>query len=408
MVSCFPAEAYPTFMAFSVVMPALEMAQETGKLVAWRKKEGETVSKGEPLLEVETDKAVLEVEAQADGILAGVRVHEGAVVPVGETIAWIVRPGEVPPPEAAATDRVNPPVVSLPRPVPAASPASEQPAARGARISPKARRLAKEHGVETSQLRGSGSGGEILAADILAAVAPPPVARPQGPTMQVVGPTGRLMAERTTESWTSVPHFYLVREVDAGALVAAREKLTPAIERAHGVKVTHTDFLVALLARALLNHPQMNASWTAAGIHLHAEVNLGIAMAVEDGVVVAVIPRASSATLGEIARQRQEMTERARAGRLRPSDVAGATFTLSNLGMYRVDAFSAIIPSPQAAILAVGTIADRVVPVDGQPGIRPMMTLTLSSDHRVVDGRRAARFLNELAEALQDPENRLP
>src|SRR5580658_5328125 len=189
-------------MAFSVVMPALEMAQETGKLVAWRKKEGDRVSKGEPLLEVETDKAVLEVEAQADGILAGVRVHEGAVVPVGETIAWIVRPGEVPPPEAAAPDRVNPPVVSLPRPVPAAALASEQPAGRGARISPKARRLAKEHGVEISQLRGSGSAGEILAADILAAVAPPPVVRPQGPTMQVVGPTCFFNAAATTESWT--------------------------------------------------------------------------------------------------------------------------------------------------------------------------------------------------------------
>jgi pyruvate dehydrogenase E2 component (dihydrolipoamide acetyltransferase) len=395
-------------MAFSVVMPALEMAQETGKLVAWRKKEGDTVSKGEPLLEVETDKAVLEVEAQADGILAGVRVQAGAVVPVGETIAWIVGPGEVPPPEAAATEPVGPPAVSLPHPVPAVSPASEQPAGRGARISPKARRLAKEHGVEISQLRGSGAGGEILAADILAAAAAPAAMRPPSPAIEVVGPTGRLMAERTSESWTSIPHFFVVREVDAGALVTAREKLTPAIARAHGVKVTHTDFLVALLARVLLNHPHLNASWTSAGIRFHAEVNLGIAVAVEDGVVVVVIPRASAATLGEIARQRREMTERARAGRLRPSDLAGATFTLSNLGMYRVDAFSAIIPSPQAAILAVGTIADRVVPVEGRPGIRPMMTLTLSSDHRVVDGRRAALFLNDFAEALQDPENRLP
>jgi len=394
-------------MAFSVVMPALEMAQETGKLVAWRKKEGDTVSKGEPLLEVETDKAVLEVEAQADGILAGVRVHEGAVVPVGQTIAWIVRPGEVPPPEAAAAERVNPPEVSLPRPVPVASPAPEPPAGLGVRISPKARRLAKEHGVEISQLRGSGSGGEILASDILAAVASPGEVRPSASAMQAVGPTGRLMAERTTRSWTSVPHFFVVRDVDAGALVAARDKLTPAIEKAHGVKVTYTDFLVALLARVLVNHPRMNASWTSDGIHLHTEINIGIAMAVEDGVVVAVIPRANTATLGEIARQRGEMTERARAGRLRPSDVAGATFTLSNLGMYKVDAFSAIISSPQAAIIAVGTIADRVVPVDGQPGIRPMMTLTLSSDHRVVDGRQAALFLNDLAEALRDPENRL-
>jgi pyruvate dehydrogenase E2 component (dihydrolipoamide acetyltransferase) len=211
------------------------------------------------------------------------------------------------------------------------------------------------------------------------------------------------MAERTTQSWTSVPHFFVVREVDAGALNEVREELGSAAEKAHGVKVTHTDLLVALAARVLQKHPRVNASWTGDGIRANPEVNIGIAMAVNDGVVAAVIPSAQAKNLGEIAALRQELTERARAGRLRPADISGATFTISNLGMYKVDAFSAIIVPPQAAILAVGRITDRVVPVEGKPGIRPMMAMTLSSDHRVVDGARAASFLNDLADAIREP-----
>jgi len=186
-------------------------------------------------------------------------------------------------------------------------------------------------------------------------------------------------------------------------LDAARAKLGPAIEAAHGVKLTHTDLLVALVARVLLKHPRLNASWSAEGILLHARVNMGVAIAVNDGVVAAVIPNAHTAGLAEIARQRRDVAERARAGRLHPADLADATFTISNLGMYHVDAFSAIITPPQAAILAVGAIADRVVAVDGKPAVRPMMTLTLSCDHRVADGARAAMFLNDLATAIHAP-----
>jgi pyruvate dehydrogenase E2 component (dihydrolipoamide acetyltransferase) len=212
------------------------------------------------------------------------------------------------------------------------------------------------------------------------------------------------MAERTTQSWTTVPHFFVVRDLDAGALIEARERQGLAIQQAQGIKLTHTDFLIALLARVLVKHPRVNASWNDGVIRLNHEVNIGVAMAVDDGVVATVIHNAEKADLGEIAVQRRDLTERARAGRLRPSDIAGATFTISNLGMYHVDAFSAIISPPQAAILAVGSIADRVVPVDGRPAIRPMMTLTLSCDHRVVDGARAAVFLNEVAEAIRQPE----
>jgi pyruvate dehydrogenase E2 component (dihydrolipoamide acetyltransferase) len=213
------------------------------------------------------------------------------------------------------------------------------------------------------------------------------------------------MAERTTHSWTSAPHFFVTREIDAGALLAARDQFGPAVQSERGVKLSHTDLLVAAVAHALGKHPLLNASWAGNGIVLHPDINVGIAMAVENGVVTAAIPSANAKNLGEIAVLRRDLTERARAGKLRPADITGATFTISNLGMFNVDAFTAIIVSPQAAILAVGRIADRVVPVDGKPGIRPMMTLTISCDHRVLDGARAAAFLNDLSDALTQTGN---
>jgi pyruvate dehydrogenase E2 component (dihydrolipoamide acetyltransferase) len=400
-------------MAVSVVMPALAMAQETGKLVSWLKAEGEPVRAGEILLEVETDKAVVEVEAAGDGILAGVTAKPGDVVQVGRTIAWLVQPGETPPATASrdvATGRRTDTVAGAPA---AAAPTVGAPAG-GARISPKARRLAQEKGVDISRLKGSGSGGEILADDILAAAdvgsgvnrgeALPSVATARVARAEPVTSIGRLMAERTTQSWTTVPHFFVTRDLDASALSAARERMLPAIDRSHSVKVTHTDLLVAIVARTLTKHPRLNASWTAEGIVSHEDVNIALAMAVESAVVTAVIPRADRAAVADIAVRRRDLAERARAGRLQPADIAGATFTISNLGMFEVDAFTAIIVPPQAAILAVGAIADRVVPVDGKPGVRPMMTMTLSCDHRVVDGARAAGFMRDLAAAIRSPQ----
>jgi pyruvate dehydrogenase E2 component (dihydrolipoamide acetyltransferase) len=398
-------------MAFSVVMPALEMAQETGKLIAWRKKEGDRVSKGEPLLEVETDKAVLEVEAPADGILAGITASAGADIPVGQTIAWIVAPGEKPPTEnesatnaPAARGGLQGKTEAHTAPVAASTP--EPSPVQGARISPKARRVAKELGVDIATVRGSGPGGEILASDVQAAAAPvaSSAAPKQTGSIEVPSTLGRLMAERTTQSWTTVPHFFVAREIEASALNEYRGKLVAEIERTHNIRITHTDLLVALAARVLLKHPRLNSSWTAEGIRLHDHVNMGVAIAVNDGVVAAVIPNAHTATLAEIATQRRDVAERARAGKLRPADIADATFTISNLGMYHVDQFSAIITPPQAAILAVGSIAERVVAVDGKPAVRPMMTLTLSCDHRAADGARAAMFLNDLAEAVREPQ----
>lgn len=415
-------------MPVSVVMPALEMAQETGKLVSWKKKDGEQVKKGEMLLEVETDKAVVEIEASGDGVLSGVTAKEGDVIPVGQTIAWLLKPGESLPTSGAGQMQSGRKMEAAPAAAAAASaPAAAEPAsAAGARISPKARRLAREHGVDISKLRGSGSGGEILAEDIMKAAAssvsaaqtappaastrptsPPPAAPPAAPAPvatpgAAVSSIGRIMAERTTQSWTTVPHFFVTRDVDATWLNATRERLIPVIERSHGVKVTHTDLIVGAVSRALRQHPRMNGSWANGSITINADVNVALAMAVDDAVVTAVIKNSDRISVGEIAQRRKELADRARANRLQPADITGATFTISNLGMFAVDAFTAIIVPPQAGILAVGAIGERVVASGGMLGVRSMVSLTLSSDHRVVDGARAAQFLADVVHSLTD------
>jgi pyruvate dehydrogenase E2 component (dihydrolipoamide acetyltransferase) len=415
-------------MAISVVMPALEMAQETGKLVSWKKKEGDSVKKGELLLEVETDKAVVEIEANGDGILGGVTAQAGAVVPVGQTIAWLLKPGETPPTQTAAVQTGRTGAAALQQPVVAAESAAGPQgdplavaAAANIRISPKARRLAKEHGVDITRIKGTGPGGEIVAEDVLAATARTAAATAPAATYAAAAPAsapamasapaelgalssiGRIMAERTTQSWTTAPHFFVSRDVECTELVAARKRFGPEVERSRGVKLTYTDLLTAIVAQTLRKHPRMNASWTGDTIKGNADVNVGLAMAVTDAVVVGVIPRTDGISLGDIAARRRDLTERARANKLQPADITGATFTISNLGMYNVDSFTAIIVPPQAGILAVGAMKDRLVPVMGGIATKPIMTITLSCDHRVLDGARGAAFMHDLVEALQNP-----
>ena len=376
-------------------MPALGVAQETGKVLRWIATEGEEVEQGAPIMEIETDKVTVEVEAPASGTLAGLRVSEGADVPVGGVVAVILARGEDAPPELP---------VGMPAPVEAVAspPASggttaveQRGAARRPLASPKARRIAAERGVDLAALAGSGQHGAVIAADIESARGD---GAPQAPSE--VGSVWRLMAEHTTQSWQTAPHFYLTREVDAGRLEAWHEstRRRPGYEH-----VTHTDLLVKLVAAALREHPRVNASWRDGGIAENADVNVGIAVAVDDGLVVPVVHGADSLELRDVSARRAELVEKARAGRLRPDDVGGGTFTISNLGMFGVDAFSAIINAPQAAILAVGRIADRVVAVAGRPDVRPMCVLTISFDHRVVDGARGARFLDTLAELVEEP-----
>jgi pyruvate dehydrogenase E2 component (dihydrolipoamide acetyltransferase) len=395
-------------MAISVVMPALEMAQETGKLLAWRKKEGERTVKGEPLLEIETDKATVEVEATADGILSGIKSHEGDVVTVGTVIAWILQPGEALPAEASGATKNVPSAraSSATTQVAAAeSNKSKNTAAssgESAKLSPKARRLAKEHGIDVTQLRGTGPDGSITIEDILAAKDAdhsPSSAAPATQPAQALSTVARIMAERTTQSWTTVPHFFVVRDADAGALLALQKK-----NKTNTSPVSVTDCLVGLVARTLVRHPALNSSWNGDAIHRNPDINISIAIAVNDGVIAPVIHQANAATLAEITTQRIALAERARAGKSQLADLAGGTFTISNLGMFKVDSFTAIITPPQAAILAVGAVADRVVAQKGKAVVRPIVTLTLSSDHRIVDGARAAAFLNDLVDAIAEPE----
>jgi pyruvate dehydrogenase E2 component (dihydrolipoamide acetyltransferase) len=398
-------------MAISIVMPALEMAQETGKLLAWRKKEGEVVTKGEPLLEIETDKAVVEIEAPSDGILAGITSHEGAVVPVGETIAWIVAPGEQPPaPSAIATPTAR--TKQAPAKAATAAPsAAVAPASQNINISPKARRLAKEHGIDIAQIHGTGPDGTITTEDVLAAkessgAAPKADAASLAPG--ALSTIARLMAERTTKSWTTVPHFFVIRDVDAGALLDLQKKIKAQRQSSESVSPTITDCLVSLVARVIERYPVMNASWVNDAVRLNSSINISLAIAVSEGVVAPVIQNANKVTLAEIAARRAAVTERARAARLLPADLSGGTFTISNLGMFKVDAFTAIIMPPQAAVLAIGAVSDRVVAVDGKPAVRPVMTLSLSSDHRLIDGARAAAFLNDVVDAIREPQKLLP
>jgi pyruvate dehydrogenase E2 component (dihydrolipoamide acetyltransferase) len=374
-----------------VIMPALELAQETGTIVRWLKAEGDSVVKGEPLLEIETDKVTVEIESPADGLLAGVRAAEGDEVPVGEPVAVVLGPGEeLDSPEAVSTE----PAAS------AAGPTSAQTTGMGAvtasaterqLVSPKARRLAAERGVDLGAMVGSGPGGAIVAADLDTA----PVF---GDGASKLPSAWRAMAERTTGSWQTAPHIYLRREVDATGLKAER---AAAQTRPGGGDVTYTDLLVKVVAEALLRHPRVNSSWQDGTIRPGASINVALAVATDDGLVAPIVHGADSLDLPEIAARRAEIVAAARERRLRPEDVSGGTFTISNLGMYGVDSFDAIVNPPQAGILAVGRIRDRVVPLDGQPSVRPMLDLTVSFDHRVVDGARGAEFLDTLASLLE-------
>jgi pyruvate dehydrogenase E2 component (dihydrolipoamide acetyltransferase) len=423
-------------MPSNVIMPALELAQETGKVLRWLKKAGDTVSKGEPIVEIETDKVTVEVEAPAAGVLREVTAREGDVVPVGQTIARIFSASEVgatvtAPASAASTGAVPAaPVVSATSAAVKASPLARKvaeqhgvdvarvktasgrveradvlayveqqkatAAARLAPASPKARRLAAERGVDLHVVRGSGPGGAVLAGDVPAQRAA--AGRVAAPAAGV-GNVWRIMAERMTQSWTSAPHFYLVREVNVSRLVTWRERASTQA----GARITYTDLLVRLVAAALAQHPRVNVSWKDGTIVQHPDINIGLAVAIDDGLVVPVLQRASTLTLADIATRREDLVGRAQAGKLRPADIQGGTFTISNLGMYGVDAFNAIVNPPQAAILAVGRITDRVVALDGQPAVQPSMVLTLSCDHRALDGARAAQFLGALAELVEEP-----
>lgn len=428
-------------MPVPVIMPKFEMAQESGKVLRWLKQEGDAVAKGEAILEVETDKVAMEVEAPASGTLVGIRVGPGEVVPIGQPIAFILLPGEV---WTAAPTPSPAPSPGTPRATPLAERLAQahgvdlaavlgtgpggrvtkadvemylarqrmEDAPKGAvRAVPAARRLARELGVDLREVKGTGPGGRIQSADVLrAAEAIPRAAEaealPRPALRRRVPLTGmrRAIAERMLRSVREAPQFTVSVDVEMGRALAMVEDLSAWAEREEGVRVTLTALLIRACAWALRRHPSLNATLEGEEILEWEEVNIGVAVAVPEGLVVPVVPAADRKGLIEIARALEEKATRAREGRLRPEDLQGGTFTLSNLGMYGVDRFTAILNPPQAAILAVGRVAKRPVVEEGdRVEVRSMATFTLTADHRIVDGVQAARFLDDLRMALERP-----
>ena len=387
-------------MATEVIMPALSPAQETGILIEWFKEEGDLIEKGEPLMEVETDKANVEVEATTTGILANITVNLGDEIPVGKVIALILADGESVPESKKEYSSSETKVseedtaqlqTTISNPL---DPSAKLPTNKIV-ASPKVRQYAKKEGIDLSFIKGSGPNGVILMEDVLVNQSSTETEENDIPTSK----GWRLMADRLTESWSSAPHFNLVRHLDASNLVTYKKQ----VQEKNSNRLTYTDLLIKLVSITLKEHPRINASWIDNKIVKNSEINVGLAVDFDGGLIVPVIHKTDELSLGEITNRRKDLITRTQAGKLRSGDLDRGTFTISNLGMFDVDSFNAIINPPQAAILAVGRIVDKVVPVDGLPAVRPILTLNLSFDHRVVDGVRGAKFLKTLSNLIENP-----
>lgn len=414
-------------MITEVMLTQLGETMNEGTIAGWHKQVGDRVEKGEPLCAVETDKAVLDVEAPASGYLARILVPAGATVPVLHVIGYLSdQPGELvgeaappsqPPGESASTVEPTPPL----------------------RVTPAARRVAREHGIDVTVLKGTGPGGRVVEADVWrqiqaraeAARTPAMAASTNGGEGQEVAvapqaPTGepsatsapavqgefdvvplsrmrRIIAENLSRSYREAVHVTLHCEVDMAEAGKLRAQLSQEWEAKHGVKVNYTDLIVRAVAKALPEHRSLNASFAAEGLRVHRHVNVGIAVAVPNGLVVPVIRDADGLPLLELARVVRQLTERARAGRITPDELRGGTFTVTNMGMMGVDTFTPIINGSEGAILGVGRIAERAVVREGSVVARLTMPLSLSFDHRLVDGAGAAAFLTRVKQILESP-----
>ena len=391
-------------MPTNVIMPALGVAQEKGTLIHWRKAEGAAVAKGEPLMEVETDKSTVEIDAPASGVLAQVSAKEGEEVPVGQTIALILAPGEQAPEAAWAK------AIEVPSQAAGVSPGpgQERPVSLvsiGDRVaaSPAARRIAKEKNIDLASLNGTGPQGSIVAADVWRCAAAEKSTAGAGPSIKEtrpLSPMRRIVGERMSRSKQIAPHFYLSMDIDMTEVSRQRNE-----QKEKGEPVASlNDFILYATARALTDFPSFNAAFTDHGIEIYSDINLGMAVALEEGLVVPVLRNADRLSLHELSERSRELTEKAQKKKLIPSDYEGGSFTVTNLGMLGVDRFTAIINPPQCAIMAVGRVAPRVVTDGDGMAIRIMMTATLSADHRVVDGAGAARFLGKIKQRLEQPE----
>ncbi len=438
-------------MAKPVIMPKFEMSQEIGTVVEWLKKDGETVKQGEAILVVETDKVTMEVESPASGILAGTRGAPGEEIPVTEIIGYILKEGESLP--AAAPKAASPAAESKPE---AAKEASSAAPAEGVKATPIAERIAKANNIDLSTVTGSGAQGKITKTDVEAAVssaasagvsdkvratpAARRAAREEGVDLNTLTGTGprqrvqeadvlqavpaaqpvpqvvaeaesvpfagmrKKIADRLTVSYQTAPHIYLTIKTDMTEFDVLRKKLNAKAKATNGPHVSATALLVKAVAWALKRNPWINSTLKEDHIELLPQVNVGMAVALEQGLIVPVIRDAEAKGVGQLAAEVNDLAVRARDGQLVPAEVMGGTFTISNLGQFGIEQFTAIINPGQTAILAVGTIQKELVPAENDEiEIRPMMRMTLSADHRVIDGAVAARFLADLSEALESP-----
>jgi pyruvate dehydrogenase E2 component (dihydrolipoamide acetyltransferase) len=377
-----------------VQLQRMGMTMDEGTIVRWLVQPGEAVTEGQVLLEVETDKVTLQVPAPAGGILGTHLVAPDKSVPVGTTLCYLLEEGESEDGPLQADAAPSAPVVEQTR---ASAPAAR---ARDDRIraTPRARRLAAELGIDLASLA---KPDERITEDDVRAAAN---ARAQlAPELEPVRGIRKITAERMTHSFQNIPHFYLTVECDASNLLAWRSELLSDPDEGQGVRVTITDLILKLTAQALCEYPLVNASWTNDGIQRHPEINIGVATDTPEGLVVPVLKAADKKSVIAIAHARQTLVERARSRTLAPDDVQGGSFTLTNLGMFSVDAVNAIINPPESAILAVGRIKNRPAVAGGALVIRPTVFFTLSGDHRLLDGVMGARFLTRLAELFENP-----
>jgi pyruvate dehydrogenase E2 component (dihydrolipoamide acetyltransferase) len=421
-------------MATEVKLPRLGQGMESGTIVKWLKSEGDKVEKGDALYELDTDKVTQEVEAEASGVLLKIAISEGEVE-VGRTIAVIGEQGEkveVEPSEPAGNGSAGQEVADDAQEEGSPARAREDERERGRRASagdmgeqvaeirqpagdnggrikasPLARRIARERGIDLSAVAGTGPDGRVVAEDVeRTAASGAPVAMPaqalplEGVEVQQLSSMRKTIARRLTEAWQA-PVFQLGITVDMGRALELRKRLVELND--DGVKPTISDLLTKVSAAALMRHRAVNALYKGDAVELYPTANIGIAVAVPNGLVVPVIQGCERKSIAEIAAARALVVERARGGKLQQSDLDGGTFTISNLGMYGIERFIAVLNPPQAAILAVGSTEDRVVAVDGRPAVRPRMEITLTCDHRAVDGATGAEFLRDLKAFLEEP-----
>jgi pyruvate dehydrogenase E2 component (dihydrolipoamide acetyltransferase) len=420
-------------MKAEVIMPKVDMDQETGTLVEWLKQEGDSVKKGDPLFIILTAKATIEIEAPESGILRGITAKKDDVIPVTEVIAYIVSPDETF--EAPASKSAEAEIqIKTPIAIPQESKPSEpkiQPStiagdASQVRATPLARAIAREKGMDLSVVPGRGPRGRIYKADVLSAVEkgvgasttkPAAFATQVGnvPAMQIPLPNARIreripmkgirtvIAQRMGYSWSTIPHIYETVNVNMDEVVRLRERVNQVVQEHIGLKVSYTAILALAIARLLPKHPSLNSSFTGEEIIQWADVNLGIATSLEDYLIVPVVRSAQEMNLESIVKEMSRLLDAARNKKMEPADMSGSTFTITNLGMFGIENFTAIINPPETAILAVGKMVDTPVVENGQVVVKPMMNLTIGVDHRVNDGARAAKFLTELKAILENP-----